>query len=227
MRMIRKKRRLWKWYKTTKEYCDYQAYLTVQKSVTKVIRSARRSLERKLAKNVKKNPRQFYSHLNKHTKSRAQVGPLLNEAGEQVADSQGMCNILNGFFTSVFTTEDLNNLPSLAPLCNSKIGSLTVTEEMFKKQLSKTKKNGAPGPDIITTKVLDELKDIISEPLCIIFNKSLATGDIPEDWRTAHVTPVFKKGSRLHAENYRPISLTSIVCKILESMITSIFSIKE
>ena len=140
--------------------------------------------------------------------------------GEQVADSQGMCNILNGFFTSVFMTEDLNNLPTIAPFCNSKIGSLTVTEEMFKKQLSKTKKNGAPGPDIITTKVLDELKDIISEPLCIIFNKSVATGDIPEDWRTAHVTPVFKKGSRLHAENYRPISLTSIVCKILESMIT-------
>ena len=220
MRMIRKKRRMWKWYKTTKEYSDYQAYLTVQKSVTKVIRSARRTLERKLAKNVKKNPRQFYSHLNKHTKSRVQVGPLLNTAGEQVADSQGMCNILNGFFTSVFTTEDLDNLPSPTPLCYSKIGSLTITEEMFKKQLSKTKQNGAPGPDIITTKVLNELKDIISEPLCIIFNKSLATGDIPEDWRTAHVTPVFKKGSRLHAENYRPISLTSIVCKILESMIT-------
>ena len=70
---------MWKWYKTTKEYSDYQAYLTVQKTVTKVIRTARRTLERKLAKNVKKNPRQFYSHLNKHTKSRVQIGPPLRK----------------------------------------------------------------------------------------------------------------------------------------------------
>ena len=95
MRTIRKKRRLWNWYKTTKDYSDYQAYLNVQKSVAKIIRTAKRKFERKLAKNIKKNPRQFYSHLNSKTKLRAQVGPLQNEEGEQISDSQGMCNILN------------------------------------------------------------------------------------------------------------------------------------
>ena len=139
-----------------------------------------------------------------------------------MAGSQGMCNDLNGFFTSVFTTEDLDNLPSTTPLCYSKIGSLIITEKMVKKQLSKAKQNGAPGLDMITTKVLNKLKDIISEPLSTIFNKSLSTGYIPEVWHTAYVTPV--KGSQLHAENYRPISLTSIVCKMITREIVSYLS---
>ena len=56
MRLIRKKRRLWKWYKTTKDHAEYQAYLAVQRSVSKTIRAAKKKFERKLAKNFKKNP---------------------------------------------------------------------------------------------------------------------------------------------------------------------------
>ena len=222
MRLIRKKRRLWNWYKTTKDYIEYQAYLNVQKIVAKVIRAAKKKFERKLAKNFKKNPRQFYSHLNNHTKSRAQVGPLQNDEGTQVADSQGMCNILNSFFSSVFTAEDTTNIPVPQNMCNVDIKSFVVTEEMFKKRLSKVKKNGAPGPDKVTQQVLAELQDVVALPLCIIFNKSLNTGEVPEDWKLANVTPVFKKGSRSLAENYRPISLTSVVCKILESLICEV-----
>ena len=221
MRLIRKKRRLWNWYKKTKDHAEYQAYLSVQKSVTKVIRSAKRKLERKLAKNVKKNPRQFYSYLNNNIKSRAQVGPLKNANGDLVSDSQGMCNILNNFFTSVFTDEDTTDIPIPEQICNVDIDSLTVDEEMFVKRLSQTK-DGAPGPDKITQRILSELKDVVSQPLCLIFNKSLCSGEVPNDWRIAFVTPVFKKGSRSLAENYRPISLTSIVCKILESLICKI-----
>ena len=60
---------------------------------------------------------------------------------------------------------------------------------------------------------------MISSPLSIIFNKSILSGKVPSDWRCANVASVFKKGSRAIAENYRPISLTSIICKILESII--------
>ena len=222
MRLIRKKRRLWNWYKTTRDYTEYQAYLAVQKSVTKTIRAAKKEFERKLAKNFKNNPRQFYSHLNNNTKSRAQVGPLKNESGEQISDSQGMCNVLNSFFTSVFTEEDTANIPTLERMGETDVGSLIVSEEMFKARLSKIKQNGAPGPDKITPRILTELKDVVALPLCMIFNKSIHTGQVPSDWKIAHVTPVFKKGSRTLAENYRPISLTSIVCKILESFICEI-----
>ena len=222
MRLIRKKRRLWNWYKTTSDYLQYQEYLKCQKTVAKTICAAKRNFERKLAKNFKKNPRQFYSHLNSHTKSRAQVGPLQNADDIQVSDSQGMCNILNGQFSSVFTNEDTTSIPVPQQMCTAEVESLLITEDMFKERLSKVKKNGAPGPDNVTKQVLSELQDAVALPLCIIFNKSLSTGEVPEDWKIANVTPVFKKGSRSLAKNYRPISLTSVVCKILESLICEV-----
>ena len=55
----------------------------------------------------------------------------------------------------------------------------------------------------------------------MIFHKSLATGEVPGDWRTAYITPVFKKGQKYQADNYRRISLTSVCFKIMEHVIAS------
>ena len=59
----------------------------------------------------------------------------------------------------------------------------------------------------------------MSEALQIIFKKSFSDGETPEEWRWANVTPIFKKGSKLRAENYRPVSLTSICCKVMEGAV--------
>ena len=64
--------------------------------------------------------------------------------------------------------------------------------------------------------MLVELVKEISEVVAIMYNKSLTTGDIPNDWKLANVTPVFKKGSKSNPSNYRPVSLTVNLCKILE-----------
>ena len=147
---------------------------------------------------------------------------MQNQNGEQVSDPHGLSTILNSFFTSVFTKEDTTNIPTPMQMCDEDVGTLTVTTEAFKKCLSTTKKNGAPGTDNVNQKVLSEIDDIVSIPICIIFNKSLHSGEVPTDWKLANVTPVLKKGSRLLVENYRPISLTSIICKILERLICNV-----
>ena len=67
--------------------------------------------------------------------------------------------------------------------------------------------------------VLRNISSDIASPVAIIFRKSLDTGCIPHDWRTANVTPLFKKGNRSQAENYRPVSLTSQICKVAESIL--------
>ena len=70
------------------------------------------------------------------------------------------------------------------------------------------------------TNVLDVLKESESSGfLTELYNKSLKTGDVPEDWKLANVTPIFKKGKRSNSANYRPVSLTIILCKVLESLI--------
>ena len=53
----------------------------------------------------------------------------------------------------------------------------------------------------------------------IIFNRSLEEGEIPKEWREASITPIFKKGSKLEASNYRPVSLTSVCCKVMEGIV--------
>ena len=55
-----------------------------------------------------------------------------------------------------------------------------------------------------------------------MFNKSQETGIIPNDWKTAEVVALFKKGSRSEPSNYRPVSLTSVICKVLESLIRDV-----
>ena len=84
---------------------------------------------------------------------------------------------------------------------------------MVKKGIQSLDPTKAFGPNEIHPKMLKELVGYVSEPLAVVMNKTLENGSLPDDWKLAHVTPIFKKGVKNIAVNYRPISLTSIVCK--------------
>ena len=96
-----------------------------------------------------------------------------------------------------------------------------VTQEGVKKLLQNLKVNKASGPDRIPNRVLKELSEELAPILTLIFNQSLTTGTIPCDWGNALITPVFKKGNVHSAANYRPVSLTCVVCKLLEHIVCS------
>ena len=99
------------------------------------------------------------------------------------------------------------------------LGQLFVTPEMIAKKIKKMKDNKSPGVDGIPPKLLKEIVDQISTPLANLFNLSLEEGIVPSEWKEANITPLYKKGSRKKPENYRPVSLTSVVCKLLETLI--------
>ena len=79
--------------------------------------------------------------------------------------------------------------------------------------------NKSPGVDGIPPKLLKEIVEQISVPLAKVFNVSLEEGMVPSEWKEANITLIFKKESRNKTENYRPVSLTSVVCKLLETLI--------
>ena len=79
----------------------------------------------------------------------------------------------------------------------------------------------ASGPDSTKPIVLKNLSNGIALFLSILFQKSLDSGQVPHDWTKACVTPIFKKGDKSDLINYRPISLTSIVCKVMEHTVAS------
>ena len=74
------------------------------------------------------------------------------------------------------------------------------------------------GPDGIHPRILKELSNTISIPLSIILQASIDSGELPEDWKCANITALFKKGNKKVAGNYRPVSLTSIICKLMETL---------
>ena len=87
---------------------------------------------------------------------------------------------------------------------------------MIAKKIKKMKDNKSPGVDGIPPKLLMEIVEQISTSLAKL---SLEGGIFPSEWKKANITPLFKKGSRNKPENYRPVSLTSVVCKLLGTLI--------
>ena len=91
----------------------------------------------------------------------------------------------------------------------------------IEKLLKELKPNKAQGPGNIPARILKEMASRIAPIMTIIFQKSINSGTPPSDWLKAHIVPIHKKNDRTISSNYRPISLTSIPCRILEHIIST------
>ena len=155
-------------------------------------------------------------------KTKIGVAPLLSNPADKDSlkfEDSEKANVLQAQFSSVFTKEPEGSVPRIPRRCQPKLLDFIVTDDMTKKLIENLNPNKSIGPDEMHPRVLIELKEHLAGPLAFIFNETLRQGKIPLDWKRANVSPIFKKGSRNLAENYRPISLTSIVCKMMETLI--------
>ena len=131
-----------------------------------------------------------------------------------------MSEVLNEFFASTFTREQADMVPEPAEKnFTSELKNVSFTPYQVKRKIRDLKQHSAPGTDGIGPQLLKRLQDVLAEPLAAVMNKSMIGGEVPADWKTANVTPIFKKGGRDDPGNYRPVSLTSVPCKLMESLI--------
>ncbi len=217
LRAMGKKRRLWK---KTGQGVPSVDYIAAEKKVRNLIRNAKRNFEKKLAKSHG-NSKPFYANLKQKTSTRAAVGPLRGKDNNVVTDSKGMACVLNEFFSSVFSKEGEEPVPEVSGTYQyeERLSQMSFKVKDTRELIKKLKTTGAPGPDGITARLLQEVAWEISPALTILFRKSMAEGSVPADWRRANVTPIFKKGSKSDPGNYRPVSLTSICGKLMEGHI--------
>ena len=199
-------------------------FTKARNKVKDLVRSAKRKYEKEIADWSKCNPKPFWAYTRRKLKTITRVSPLL----ENVNDSKSVkfsaidkANILQNQFSSVFTNEPEGVLPRVNQRTNATIPNLRITVDSVKEMMQKLNVNKSIGPDGLHAMLLKELSNSIVHPLTVLFNMTLDQGVLPDDWKLGHIFPIYKKGSKKIAENYRPISLTSVLCKMLEKLIRS------
>ncbi|KFV83031.1 hypothetical protein N308_03123, partial [Struthio camelus australis] len=99
-----------------------------------------------------------------------------------------------------------------------------VEEDRVRDRLCKLDIHKSMGPDGMHPRVLRELADVITRPLSILLGRSWRSGEVPEHWKKASVTPVLKKGKKEEPGNYRPVSLTSVPGKVMEQLLLEVLT---
>ena len=219
MRLWKRKYFAWKRFTESKSYQRYREYKKETNEMKKQTRKAKREYEKKLANEVRHNKRAFFRYVNSKLTVRPEISEMQNELGELVDNDIDICNILGKYFNSVYSPQSTGEMPDMEIMCENEIKEIVITREEVKTRLEKLNVNKSCGPDNIHPLVLQKTASTSCIPLELIFTKSLQDGECPDDWRSANVTPIHKKGDRADPSNYRPVSLTSQVCKMLETIV--------
>ena len=208
----------------TRDGKKYEEFCRARNQVRHITRKAKIAFEKSIANDVKDNPKKFWQYTKSKTKTRSKIPDLETKDQDgrtQTAEtSEEKAEVLKSYFSSVFTKEPDGELPEFKDReVDKKLENLEITTEDVKKKLDKLNTAKSKGPDCLHPRVLRETSSELAAPLANIYNSSIASGVLPDDWKKANISAIFKKGVKKDPSNYRPVSLTSITCKILESFI--------
>lgn len=218
---IRKKSRLGTKYLNCKTTTNFDNYKKARNETTKALRLSKYSCEQDIASKIKTNPKLFCKYVRSKTKTAPTMFSVKSTEGIITQDPLEVATIMNNYFASVFTKDDpskpLPQLPSRT--YQSPLENVPITEQIVEQAVLKINSNKSPGPDNIHPNLIVKTIKELKRPLTLIYRKSLQEGTLPNQWKKANVSPIYKKGSRKDPGNYRPISLTSVPSKILQRII--------
>ena len=199
---------------------DYLQYVKARNLARKECRKAQRQTEQRLASEAKSNPNNIWKYTKSKTASRSGIPNLQKTDGSKAKSDKEKAEALNDFFKSVFTIEAPGPTPE-PPRYNFKatLKTIEVKVEDVEKLLSNLIHGKSAGPDGIPPQILSIAAKELAIPLRNLFQLSLNTGKLPLEWKKANVSPIHKKGPRTTPNNYRPVSLTSVTCKVMEKLV--------
>ena len=187
-----------------------------------MISKLRRSFENKLTSQIRnpKDVRKLFQYAKQHMSNQNPNICLVNNDGSSTTSDTETAMVFIQQFNYVYIPP-VNRGSCAAPLpfIHDSVDGIDISEGLVRQKLVLLNTSKTPGPDGIHPLLLKQFADYLSGPLCIIFNLSLNTGFLPDDWKAANIVPIHKKQERKYAKNYRPISLTSVVIKMFESIL--------
>ena len=168
------------------------------------------------------NPtKKFFRAIKARRRDQVGIPPLRSRKKKKKLETtpKGKATILSEQYSSIFKKEDISTVPDLGRIPYPQMHRISVSSQGIINLLQRLNPTKAIGPDKVPTCILKDHADLIAPMLKTIFQKSLDTGKVPSVWKTADVVAIFKKGDKHAASNYRPVSLTSVSCKVLEHII--------
>jgi hypothetical protein len=216
----------------------YQAYCKQRNIVQKLCNKAKADYFNNQTELHKNDPKKLWKQFKKlgyQQKSKSDSKMVLSVNNENCHDDKLIANHFNSFFTTIasklveklpsstgrFSTQSdcVKNFYAKRRLSNERMFLKHVSEDFVQKELCNLKVSKSTGLDGIPARFLKDAAHIIKMPITFIINMSISEGSVPCELKSAKVKPLYKKNNRLHAENYRPISILSIVSKILEKAV--------
>ncbi|GAB0175842.1 mitochondrial enolase superfamily member 1 [Grus japonensis] len=183
------------------------------------MRRAKAQLELNLATAIKDNTKCFYKCIDSKRRAKENLHPLLDAGGNIVTKDEEKAEVLHAFFASVLNSKASCSLGTQPPELEDRDGEQSEAPITQGEMVGDTHK--PMGPDGIHPRVVRELSGVLTKPLSIIYQPSWLTGEVPVDWRLANVMPIHKKGRKEDPGNYRPVSLTLVLGKVMEQIILS------
>jgi hypothetical protein len=234
-RLIRKKHRV---YKISKKYNtdeNRSKFKNLRKLVQRKMQSAKNSYlmgllsksdqtdtDNKSTTSVSEGSfcvtKKFWSYIKSIKTNGSGVGTLMVNDLE-ISSAKAKAEALSDQYRSVFTNEDVSNIPQPARNQFPTIDELNFDVHGIDKLLKNINIKKASGPDGIPSQVLRDFSEELAPVITSLFTQSLSSGNLPTDWLTANITALFKKGKKSDPANYRPVSLTSVTCKLLEHIL--------
>ena len=215
LKLQKTKRQIWRKYKKDTNFKN--KYADITKQVDAAILNHYSEQEKDLLKKGY-SVKLFYNFVNKRLNIRKPI-PDLDVNGTAISDAKEKGELFNNFFASVFTTDN-GILPQQAESQNFQdYPQISFDRSKIVTALCKLKPTFSVGPDGLCAYFIKQIKEVLVDPLATLFEVSYRLGELPQLWSEALVTPVFKKGDPHCVENYRPISLCCILCKVMESIL--------
>ena len=220
LRLRKSKNKHWNKYKISKSLRDHAKFKESRDKLRTTTRKLREQFELQITAGVKTKPKPFWKYVSSRLKTRLDIPTLSLPNKEKAVTALEKAEALNTYFSSVFTEENKSIIP---PTSNNyegtQISKIEFTPEMVKAKILSLNENKSPGHDNNHPFFLKRLARVLCMPMSMLFNLSMRSGTNAGQWREAIITAIYKKGARDLAENYRPISLTSIIIKFMESFI--------
>ena len=219
MKLWKKKRNSWTRVQEKYSKNSWKRYRRDRDKLSSNIRKEKRLHEGRIAKNARVNKKAFFKYVNSKLTVRPEITALRKSDNTIVEEDKDIVEVQVDYFSTVYTEYRGEQMPEMQNMTENELTNIEITTEMVEEKLMNLNENKSSGSDIFHPYVLKETAKEMSEPLAIIYQKLLNEGVCPDEWKSANVTPIHKKGDKTDPSNYRPVSLTSQVCKVLESII--------